>query len=238
MSVPPPPPPPPPRPLVTCATFDAGGAPEKKCRSPPLWDLRDFRWRRSTKKKCVVPPPPFYKSWIRPWLYAIFSFFRHFLPEFCRIFCCRSFLFSLHFFARIFARILPELFTHFARIFYFFGGGAQCRGKVKNGGLRIKLERENAGSGASSGSSSVKMRGSRASSGSSSVKMRGSGASSGEQRAWKCRSRSGTLTPERPRQNEKSGGLRSDLHPTKKKKLHWFVCHKSPLLTPSSDASV
>ena len=36
--------------------------------------------------------------------------------------------------------------------------GIMCRGKVKNGGLRIELERENAGLRSELGSSSVKMR--------------------------------------------------------------------------------
>ena len=70
--------PPPPPPFGTCATLDAGGAPKKKSVGVPpppppppahqlFWDLRDFRgWRRSEKSQCVVPPPLFFKSWIRP----------------------------------------------------------------------------------------------------------------------------------------------------------------------------
>ena len=52
--------------ILTCATFDADGAPEKRCRSPPppppahqlFWDLRYlWGWRRSGNM-CLSPPPP------------------------------------------------------------------------------------------------------------------------------------------------------------------------------------
>ena len=74
--------------ILTCATFDADGAPEKKCRkmhvkkvsekmseSPPppppapqlFWDLRYLRgWRRSGKMCLSPPPPPQSASDLRP----------------------------------------------------------------------------------------------------------------------------------------------------------------------------
>ena len=51
--------------ILTCATFDADGAPEKKLSPPPpsphqlFWDLRYLSgWRRSGKCVCPPPPPP------------------------------------------------------------------------------------------------------------------------------------------------------------------------------------